>query len=124
MIRRPPRSTRTDTLFPYTTLFRSRTIHICTTPVIVITAIATATSAAAMFVILSTLRGSVRSAMPPPQSPKRSTGRNWSDTVSPTPEAPAEVEHEPCLGRHLGQGAGPGDHLTDAGTLVVTHLET
>src|SRR3546814_11204589 len=28
MIRRPPRSTRTDTLFPYTTLFRSRTAGI------------------------------------------------------------------------------------------------
>src|SRR3546814_7605593 len=27
MIRRPPRSTRTDTLFPYTTLFRSRHHH-------------------------------------------------------------------------------------------------
>src|SRR3546814_17403857 len=27
MIRRPPRSTRTDTLFPYTTLFRSRKSH-------------------------------------------------------------------------------------------------
>src|SRR3546814_9456183 len=27
MIRRPPRSTRTDTLFPYTTLFRSRRHH-------------------------------------------------------------------------------------------------
>src|SRR3546814_1134427 len=27
MIRRPPRSTRTDTLFPYTTLFRSKTIR-------------------------------------------------------------------------------------------------
>src|SRR3546814_15276165 len=28
MLRRPPRSTRTDTLFPYTTLFRSgRTCH-------------------------------------------------------------------------------------------------
>src|SRR3546814_5352005 len=27
MIRRPPRSTRTDTLFPYTTLFRSRGSH-------------------------------------------------------------------------------------------------
>src|SRR3546814_3467051 len=27
MIRRPPRSTRTDTLFPYTTLFRSRPAH-------------------------------------------------------------------------------------------------
>src|SRR3546814_8363366 len=28
MIRRPPRSTRTDTLFPYTTLFRSRGVHL------------------------------------------------------------------------------------------------
>src|SRR3546814_10181535 len=27
MIRRPPRSTRTDTLFPYTTLFRSEVIR-------------------------------------------------------------------------------------------------
>src|SRR3546814_9476802 len=27
MIRRPPRSTRTDTLFPYTTLFRSRNLR-------------------------------------------------------------------------------------------------
>src|SRR3546814_18618644 len=27
MIRRPPRATRTDTLFPYTTLFRSETAH-------------------------------------------------------------------------------------------------
>src|SRR3546814_4984838 len=26
MIRRPPRSTRTDTLFPYTTLFRSKNV--------------------------------------------------------------------------------------------------
>src|SRR3546814_18375114 len=28
MIRRPPRSTRTDTLFPYTTLFRSHAVAI------------------------------------------------------------------------------------------------
>src|SRR3546814_4712451 len=28
MIRRPPRSTRTDTLFPYTTLFRSHRLRI------------------------------------------------------------------------------------------------
>src|SRR3546814_4641839 len=27
MIRRPPRSTRTDTLFPYTTLFRSQSLE-------------------------------------------------------------------------------------------------
>src|SRR3546814_6100855 len=33
MIRRPPRSTRTDTLFPYTTLFRSRHCnHRCRSP--------------------------------------------------------------------------------------------
>src|SRR3546814_4116178 len=29
MIRRPPRSTRTDTLFPYTSLFRSRAQRRC-----------------------------------------------------------------------------------------------
>src|SRR3546814_20064159 len=29
MIRRPPRSTRTDTLFPYTTLFRSPSSQQC-----------------------------------------------------------------------------------------------
>src|SRR3546814_5191789 len=28
MIRRPPRSTRTDTLFPYTTLFRSDRVRV------------------------------------------------------------------------------------------------
>src|SRR3546814_15958596 len=37
MIRRPPRSTRTDTLFPYTTLFRStlailHAVHVRTPP--------------------------------------------------------------------------------------------
>src|SRR3546814_6505434 len=39
MIRRPPRSTRTDTLFPYTTLFRSRhrrTVQAATAQVFVI----------------------------------------------------------------------------------------
>src|SRR3546814_2119687 len=32
MIRRPPRSTRTDTLFPYTTLFRSSVLRAATSP--------------------------------------------------------------------------------------------
>src|SRR3546814_13629940 len=31
-IRRPPRSTRTDTLFPYTTLFRSSTVSLADSP--------------------------------------------------------------------------------------------
>src|SRR3546814_4876796 len=34
MIRRPPRSTRTDTLFPYTTLFRSAAVDIHIDPAI------------------------------------------------------------------------------------------
>src|SRR3546814_7323236 len=38
MIRRPPRSTRTDTLFPYTTLFRS----LCSTPTLCAAATASA----------------------------------------------------------------------------------
>src|SRR3546814_8994337 len=42
MIRRPPRSTRTDTLFPYTTLFRS-----------VAGGLAAAASACALFVTLA-----------------------------------------------------------------------
>src|SRR3546814_3670051 len=33
MIRRPPRSTRTDTLFPYTTLFRSDIYRLASDPV-------------------------------------------------------------------------------------------
>src|SRR3546814_18141154 len=33
MIRRPPRSTRTDTLFPYTTLFRSSGLLTCHRPI-------------------------------------------------------------------------------------------
>src|SRR3546814_15127543 len=32
MLRRPPRSTRTDTLFPYTTLFRSKLMDAGFTP--------------------------------------------------------------------------------------------
>src|SRR3546814_3732428 len=35
MIRRPPRSTRTDTLFPYTTLFRFGILRVVSVPVTV-----------------------------------------------------------------------------------------
>src|SRR3546814_12314984 len=38
MIRRPPRSTRTDTLFPYTTLFRSLQRHALNKVLVVIVA--------------------------------------------------------------------------------------
>src|SRR3546814_8037985 len=39
MIRRPPRSTRTDTLFPYTTLFRSQQVWLCERMCIIVTCV-------------------------------------------------------------------------------------
>src|SRR3546814_4405445 len=42
MIRRPPRSTRTDTLFPYTTLFRSVLINTASTELVAQDALAEA----------------------------------------------------------------------------------
>src|SRR3546814_13733530 len=54
MIRRPPRSTRTDTLFPYTTLFRSTVIAIIATVVAVIAAVIARIAA---LVIIAVLRG-------------------------------------------------------------------
>src|SRR3546814_15219243 len=46
MIRRPPRSTHTDTLFPYTTLFRSKRPLLSMTPDSMTSQIATAASGA------------------------------------------------------------------------------
>src|SRR3546814_4281277 len=46
MIRRPPRSTRTDTLFPYTTLFRSTVAAVVTEPTTAVTTTAAPTTAA------------------------------------------------------------------------------
>src|SRR3546814_16070049 len=46
MIRRPPRSTRTDTLFPYTTLFRSPSVQIATRPTAAVATPVTASSLA------------------------------------------------------------------------------
>src|SRR3546814_7063989 len=50
MIRRPPRSTRTDTLFPYTTLFRSLVEHLAETarPYVYTTALPPAQAAASL----------------------------------------------------------------------------
>src|SRR3546814_6607385 len=47
MIRRPPRSTRTDTLFPYTTLFRSPAIRCSASPTIMRPAIPVSPSSTA-----------------------------------------------------------------------------
>src|SRR3546814_3641843 len=59
MIRRPPRSTRTDTLFPYTTLFRSVTLTAVDDPAVSLssptdTATITDNDAAAATVVATT----------------------------------------------------------------------
>src|SRR3546814_11648394 len=62
MIRRPPRSTRTDTLFPYTTLFRS---HIATLLVLEAFALALAGVAAGLallYIGIAAAQGYVQSA--------------------------------------------------------------
>src|SRR3546814_1327336 len=65
MIRRPPRSTRTDTLFPYTTLFRST---------------AAAPSAACRSPATAKNTRSIRTAIPKPSSPYR---RKWLTGAGP-----------------------------------------
>src|SRR3546814_11854851 len=52
MIRRPPRSTRTDTLFPYTTLFRSGAVGVDGTDIL-ITCVDTASARRAIGAVLA-----------------------------------------------------------------------
>src|SRR3546814_12986157 len=74
MIRRPPRSTRTDTLFPYTTLFRSRTLFAIAAQALrhpggAATAVACFFGRAGCLAIPSPARISVSAAPHPSQSP-------------------------------------------------------
>src|SRR3546814_4600111 len=69
MIRRPPRSTRTDTLFPYTTLFRSRGIG-CPSG-----ALAAAGAAAADVYVLRQRRGHAAHRVEDSQDLRRGCGR-------------------------------------------------
>src|SRR3546814_1366398 len=84
MIRRPPRSTRTDTLFPYTTLFRSA----------------------------GEARRTRRRAGPHRHRARR-TGRPLSRLAAADaghPVAPAQAARRPLMpGTLYGLGVGPGD---------------
>src|SRR3546814_16632556 len=68
MIRRPTRSTRTDTLFPYTTLFRSTTLFNCITGEVV------PTSGSIVF------DGKVISGLPPHKLPGLGIARSFQRT--------------------------------------------
>src|SRR3546814_19093537 len=88
MIRRPPRSTRTDTLFPYTTLFRSRSgraqgaARRCVRP---------AGDAAARRVAHPRLRTRARAEIPPPDlrrsAPAGGAARAAHSVARPPPRA-------------------------------------
>src|SRR3546814_14764320 len=90
MIRRPPRSTRTDTLFPYTTLFRSpgeRGLH-------------RGRGDHRQAVLLRTVDR--------PVGPRVRAGRRGGQRL---PAAP--VRQRGRAGRHRGDGRGRGDVLDD-----------
>src|SRR3546814_11490545 len=70
MIRRPPRSTRTDTLFPYTTLFRSLVV-------VIQTASLSSASTAPMLLVPSSLSPIFSGVDVQPSAPWRTTDRRF-----------------------------------------------
>src|SRR3546814_5424711 len=89
MRRRPPRSTRTDTLFPYTTLFRSRG------------------GAAHPFLLPARLSAKTRADLPRPR--KRSPGRRLSHQP---------VEDRDRVGRYRRQGLRSEEHTSELQSLM------
>src|SRR3546814_5696790 len=111
MIRRPPRSTRTDTLFPYTTLFRSpfggdRPARAPTFTVTLGVEPTTFTHRVPDGLALAKSKAVVPGLVPGTQCPDRSNGRGspcgWPGykrcRASPYPSANRSREHVP--GRH------------------------
>src|SRR3546814_6490742 len=91
MIRRPPRSTRTDTLFPYTTLFRSRRkaahrIYLRET-VVAAEEENNKKNEGKGFAGLSSLVSDVDTT-PPPPAPKTESAGSTKSTERPDSEAP------------------------------------
>src|SRR3546814_6389587 len=75
MIRRPPRSTRTDTLFPYTTLFRSLVV-------VIQTASLSSASTAPMLVVPSSMSPIFSGVDVQPSAPWRTTDRRFLTSSS------------------------------------------
>src|SRR5438445_176652 len=83
-------------------------IHTWTTPVSTIPHIATARTAAALWVQTSVRRLSRRSARTPPHTPKSSMGRNWSAIITPraTPLSVSLSTNQLEAGHDAGHGGG------------------
>src|SRR3546814_1743328 len=92
MIRRPPRSTRTDTLFPYTTLFRS------------LQAIISGAQTIALGEAHVVLSGGAESMS---NSPHVVTAARWGTKMGPVTMLDAMIEtlSDPILEIHMGETA-------------------
>src|SRR3546814_21144541 len=104
MIRRPPRSTRTDTLFPYTTLFRSNGLALATNWL----------SSRGRALLDSEISCRLPNLSPRPSERQRArAGAHGSDTLRPRPHlAPLHVvlgplDRAPIENSRVGPGARP-----------------
>src|SRR3546814_998496 len=104
MIRRPPRSTRTDTLFPYTTLFRSNGLALATNWL----------SSRGRALLDSEISCRLPNLSPRPSERQRArAGAHGSDTLRPRPHlAPLHVvlgtlDRAPIANSRAGPGARP-----------------
>src|SRR3546814_8709553 len=95
MIRRPPRSTRTDTLFPYTTLFRSMLDlgggngNIANVAEQVVTGVVAAAAGAAVGIGVGAVKGVAKAAGPLAEWLKARWARHQESTQFAAPEQKA-----------------------------------
>src|SRR3546814_7828317 len=100
MIRRPPRSTRTDTLFPYTTLFRS---PFAVAAAAVVQRIAGALRARRVAVAARGIRGAVRARTLPVRGGGHGDGRRAAGGRARC-DGDAGTIPSPACGRRCPQG--------------------
>src|SRR3546814_10561254 len=68
-MRRPPRSTRTYTLFPYTTLFRSPFAHFLAPGLVMMAMVQNAFANTSSSIVISKVQGNIVDVLMPPLSP-------------------------------------------------------
>src|SRR3546814_6218929 len=106
MIRRPPRSTRTDTLFPYTTLFRSWGKHeLMKAPVDASVACSVGNNYAEVFEDAQVRHRGIKIDMPHPLSPD-GTGAGIANPVRMSATPVTYERHPPLLGEHNDEVLG------------------
>src|SRR3546814_5774761 len=118
MIRRPPRSTRTDTLFPYTTLFRSdERVEAVDPP-----GKKDATQAPYEVVGHPTGRATLEHQTEPDQRQQRRAA--FAENIQPDPLtqrfelATGQVQHQPEVGREHKQGERSEEHTSELQSLM------